>query len=764
MKIALFSIFLTISTFCLAGLGPVPVVPANIEIAGVKLKLTADAREEIQKDVNALRASDKYFSLKLDRVNLYFPLMEKILKEEGVPDELKYLAVQESSLISDAVSVSDAVGYWQFKDFTAREVGLRVDNKIDERKNIASATRGAAKYFKRNNFYFKNWIYSVSAYQAGPGGAKKYIDEKNIGSDKLTITSKSHWYVLRFIAHVIAFQDEVGLPHSEGLQLVEYKKGEGKTLSDIAKELKMEEDDLEDYNKWLRHGKIPDDKIYSVIVPVKGNLPKDLKDEKSLTRSIPRAEPIKYPSKITNIIGRENRTIFIKINGIEALMAGSQDNLVDLALKAEISSDRLMKFNDLRNGQKIEAGEIYYIKHKKNRSPIRYHVAQYNESLWDISQKYGIKLKHLLKKNRMEEGEALMPGRLLWLYKTRPSKTPIEFHSVQKPIQKIKPQPIVEPKKIISTPKVELEEKPPVKNQEVPKEKKTDNTPTTNRKIHVVQPGETLWAISKKYQVTVDDMVNWNGLATGTLSVGQELILMPAAAEANEATKPNETALADTLSVIEKALQKISNPKPDEKADTPIVKKEEEKDVTQYHIVQQGESLWSISRKYNVSVVELSAWNHLESGMLSVGEKLIVVDPSILSKEKQENETQVNETAAQEEILESSSDKIPEYHEVQPGESLWSIAKKYLISVEELLSLNGLTKESALRVGQKIRLLLDTKSQEASITYETYLVKGGDSLYKIALDYNMSVEELMEINKLETTSLSVGQELKVRKK
>src|SRR5690606_34716144 len=144
-------LFLWLSAFVAGAQSSIPKVPATMEVAGLKLKITPEAQAEIQKDVSALRASDKYFQIKLDRVNLYFPIIERIFKEEGVPDDLKYLSVQESSLISDAVSTSDAVGFWQFKDFTAREVGLRVDAKVDERKNIVSSSRGAARYLKRNN-------------------------------------------------------------------------------------------------------------------------------------------------------------------------------------------------------------------------------------------------------------------------------------------------------------------------------------------------------------------------------------------------------------------------------------------------------------------------------------------------------------------------------------------------------------------------------------------------------------------------------------
>src|SRR4051812_40554539 len=121
-------------------------VPHKIQFAGMTLTIRDDAREEIQKDVDMLTRSPKYFEVKAERARTYFPIIERIFAEERVPDDFKFLALQESALIADAVSTSNAVGFWQFKDFTAREVGMRVDNEVDERMNIVSATRGAAKY------------------------------------------------------------------------------------------------------------------------------------------------------------------------------------------------------------------------------------------------------------------------------------------------------------------------------------------------------------------------------------------------------------------------------------------------------------------------------------------------------------------------------------------------------------------------------------------------------------------------------------------
>ncbi|MEJ2005732.1 MAG: transglycosylase SLT domain-containing protein, partial [Cyclobacteriaceae bacterium] len=113
-----------------------PRVPSRMQFADITLKIKDDARREIQEDVNKLTKNPKFFNIYVQRARTYFPIIERIFREEGVPDDLKYLVIQESALISVAVSSADAVGFWQFKDFTAKEMGLRVDRIVDERKNI----------------------------------------------------------------------------------------------------------------------------------------------------------------------------------------------------------------------------------------------------------------------------------------------------------------------------------------------------------------------------------------------------------------------------------------------------------------------------------------------------------------------------------------------------------------------------------------------------------------------------------------------------
>ena len=180
--------------FCgAAAFGQSPQVPHKMQFAGMTLTIRDDARRDIQKDVDALTLHLKYFNIKVERARTYFPIIEKVFSEERLPDDFKYLSLQESALIPDAVSSSNAVGFWQFKDFTAQEMGLRVDSEVDERMHIASASRGAARYLKQCNHYFNNWLYALQSYQMGAGGVMRLVGERDLGTRHIEITPETYW-------------------------------------------------------------------------------------------------------------------------------------------------------------------------------------------------------------------------------------------------------------------------------------------------------------------------------------------------------------------------------------------------------------------------------------------------------------------------------------------------------------------------------------------------------------------------------------------
>lgn len=148
-----------------------------------------------------------------------------------------------------------------------------------------------------------------------------------------------------------------------------------------------------------------------------------------------------------------------------------------------------------------------------------------------------------------------------------------------------------------------------------------------------------------------------------------------------------------------------------------------------YYTVKSGDSLWSISKKFGITVDELKNANNLSSNLLSVGQNLIIP-----GKEAQ-----------------ATSDE----YVVKKGDTLYSIAKKYNTSVDNLKSINNIITDS-LAIGQIIKL-----PSTSSTAGDTYIVKKGDSLYSIARTYNTSVDKLKEINNLTSNALAIGQVLKL---
>ena len=156
--------------------------------------------------------------------------------------------------------------------------------------------------------------------------------------------------------------------------------------------------------------------------------------------------------------------------------------------------------------------------------------------------------------------------------------------------------------------------------------------------------------------------------------------------------------------------------------------------TTNSYVVKSGDTLWSIAKKYGVSVDELKEKNNLNSNALSINQVLLI--PTVL-EEVPEEET-------------------GEYYTVVSGDTLYSIANKYGLTVDELKSLNNLS-SNLLSIGQ--RLLV--KPTTASTTEETYTVKKGDNLYQIALQFDTTVDALKTLNGLTSNLLSIGQVLKI---
>lgn len=137
----------------------------------------------------------------LKRAGRYFPYIDSALKAQGMPLDLKYLAVAESSLITDISSPKGALGPWQFMTPTARNNGLRKDSQIDERRDFERATSAALKYLKNLKKMFGKWHLAMAAYNCGESRLRKRIkDQKTANFFKLDLPKETERYIFRIAA------------------------------------------------------------------------------------------------------------------------------------------------------------------------------------------------------------------------------------------------------------------------------------------------------------------------------------------------------------------------------------------------------------------------------------------------------------------------------------------------------------------------------------------------------------------------------------
>ena len=530
-------------------------VPKITQFAGITIAISNDAQTIIQDDIKNLLSNQTYLNAKLDRISLYFPIIEPILANEGVPDDFKYLCVQESGLLPDAVSKSNAVGFWQFKRETALDFGLRIDEKIDERKNIHASTRVACLYLKRNFQVLNNWISALNSYRTGLSNVYKFILKEWYGSHKISITAKTDFFVLRAIAYKMVFEKEIAKNKPSEVSFFEYPFNAGKSISVIAKELNVSEDNILKYNRWLNVQSVPEDKPYKMVISFSKNEIESIKEKVLLINGMADVSQedwgFKVLSRITPKTKNKNTPIFFDINNKAGIQAISGDDVTAICARADFEVEDFLKYNDLTDGldSKIIPNEIYYLQRKGKKAFVPFHTVTNvrEQTLWKISQRYGISLDKLLKYNRLETSQLLTEGRVLWLQKTRPSDISIEETVIQKTVPR-RPIEVVtqmtknyslqrdETKILDLTSSKALREVsiPIIKEDVIYQNSDTEgfkpNTPIqvheVNNYTHTVKNGENFYSIARRYNVSVNDVWTWNKMNKDVkLEIGKKLFI-----------------------------------------------------------------------------------------------------------------------------------------------------------------------------------------------------------------------------------------------
>lgn len=216
--------------------------------------------------------------------------------------------------------------------------------------------------------------------------------------------------------------------------------------------------------------------------------------------------------------------------------------------------------------------------------------------------------------------------------------------------------------------------------------------PKGSQEYYTVKKGDTLWNIAKAHGLTVDELKSINNLSSNALSIGQTLKVTQESAGVPEPT-----------------------PTPGEIAYT----------------VKKGDSLYAIARRYNTTVDEIKRLNNLSSNNLSIGQKLYINENSNIP---------------------DSSAPIKTTYTVQRGDTLYGIANRYGVSVDDIKRANNLS-SNMLSIGQVLTI------PGASTPNQTYTVQRGDTLYGIAMRYGTTVDRIKSLNNLNSNTLSIGQKL-----
>ncbi|MGC6422951.1 MAG: lytic transglycosylase domain-containing protein [Flavobacteriaceae bacterium] len=255
-------------------------LPQVVSFAGEKMQLQRpDLRERLDRELLVNTYWQSNMMLLLKRANKYFPVIETLLKEEGVPEDFKYLAVIESGL-ANVRSPKGASGFWQIMRNTGREMGLEVNSNVDERYHLEMATRVACQYLKKAKEKLGSWTLAAAAYNRGMSGIQKKLAMQEVDNYyDLYLGSETSRYLFRILAikEIMQNPNRYGFIYeTEDLyQALPIRKVGLDTaisnLAQFAKQMQTDYNQLKINNPWLleNHLNNKSRKFYEIALPVR---------------------------------------------------------------------------------------------------------------------------------------------------------------------------------------------------------------------------------------------------------------------------------------------------------------------------------------------------------------------------------------------------------------------------------------------------------------------------------------------------------------
>lgn len=654
---------------------------------------------------NLIKSFLKYRKKSFERLmaisEYYFPIFEEAFAKKKVPLEIKYLAVVESALNPKAVSRMGATGLWQFMYQTGKQYNLNIDSYVDDRSDPLKSSAAAAQYMTNMYRIFGDWDLVLASYNSGPGNVAKAIrrsgGQQNYWNIRKNLPKETQGYVPAFLAtmYIYEYHNEHGITPQRAVvkqfatdTVMIRKKITFKQIADL---LDMPVAQVQLLNPQYKLNVVPayTDKDHFLTLP---------------------------SDKIAVFTSNEDK-IYAYV-----------DYLMD------------QRERPYSSRQEAIASTSSVTRDGNTLTKTKYHKVRKGDNLGEIAGRYNVSISDIKNWNRLSSSRINLGAKLKIV--TTETVEPKEIKEEKEEIVVAKNTAIAS----VSNTKKETQSKVKEANDtNETKEYKYDKVVTYKEvtKIHKVISGDNLGGIATKYGVTVAEIQKWNNLKNSNVQIGNNLKII------------NNERVVTTVKKLIKSESIASNEK---------LKKEDvvenEDALEDVYVVQQGDNLSAIARKFNVSVEDLKKWNNLADNNIQLESKLKIGD--IIK-----NDAVV--------VTPKTDIKTVEYI-VQKGDNLNSIAKKNNVAVSDLRNWNDLS-DDTIHLGDKIiiakKLNLDSNQAvaEKSIKKDKivknagedhYYVQKGDSLFSIAKKYpGISISDIKKWNGISGNELKPGMKLKI---
>ncbi|MFD2786999.1 LysM peptidoglycan-binding domain-containing protein [Hymenobacter rubripertinctus] len=543
----------------------------------------------------------------LERENLYFPLFEKYLTKYNLPTDLKYLAVVESALVPTAKSRVGATGLWQFMGPTANDLRLRRDDWVDERMDPEKATEAACKHLRYLYGVFHDWEMVLAAYNWGAGNMQRVMrktGKSTYWEVHSSLPAETRNYVPTFTA--LLYTMKYAQAHQLHAPTLKYQYaqvmdtlqlgGRAFDLTRLARACGYDDSlALLRLNPELRKPYLPAGyRNYTLLLPAAARPALAVADRHTL---------FAYCQPVADL-PRPLAPRAVALNGVRAFPGRS---LVADAAPREPVHDASPRFRRVR------------------------HTVKQGETVASVAARYDVSSAQVRRWNELGKSASLAGRRQLVVFVALPPEPAAATGSVA--AAPALPRPVVAPERVAASKPAPPAEVPATAPETVavapprPQPRSSarngsrvapaetlaaadDSVPAT----YVVLPGDFLEKIATANGLTIAQLKAWNQLTSYVLQPGQTLSLRAATEAAEDLAEATREVAAAAQAPVRRAARPVPAP-------TALVVPP----APQLHLVQPGDTLYNISRRYQgLTVEKLRELNHLQSDAVKPGQKLIV--------------------------------------------------------------------------------------------------------------------------------------------